>query len=124
MTREFGSACAAKAVLHEANIERLTWSFRTARAAQFVKQALRCQQLTYLSAPVQQLRALPTPDRSPWSEHLNREVPAGEALLAVPGPAGCAVRGAGARRRVRDGRCRPAGEPMWPGPRSAGRSGC
>ena len=33
---------------------------------------------------------------------------------AMPGPAGCAARGAGARRRVRGGRCRSASGPMWP----------
>ena len=47
--------------------------------------------------------------------------PAAATASAVPGPGGCAARGAGARRKVRDGRCRSASGPMWSGPRSAGR---
>jgi hypothetical protein len=40
---------------------------------------------------------------------------------AMPCPACCAARGAGARRKVRGGRCRSASGPMWSLPRSAGR---
>lgn len=39
--------------------------------------------------------------------------------LAVPGLAGCAAQGAGARRKGRGGRCRAASDPMWSGARRA-----